>query len=208
MYVKCFENSTSTKGVTGIVQRHGRRLPVAQRTVVRPVASNTVIGFSTIQCKSLVHREGVDNDLRRGHEKTAPIWRKSPGLPWRGGQRSEERTREDSANQTRVPWSTVKGWTTIWGEDTRRRRQSDVSPLVHHEGVDNDLRRGCKKTVPVRCKSTVPWSTVKGWTMTWGEDAVPFRRKSPGPPWSGGWQPEETEDTASGTEEHRWGKYK
>ena len=83
----------STKGVTGIVQHHGRRQPVAQRTVIRPVASNTVIGFST----------------RR--------------LPF-------------SAS----PWSTVKGWTMTWGEDTRRRRQSDASPLVYREGVDDDLR--------------------------------------------------------------------
>ena len=144
MYVKCFESSTSTKGVTGIMQRHGRRRPVAQRTVIRPVASNTAIGLSTRrlpfsaspwstvkgwmttwgedtrrQCQSdvspLVHREVVDDDLRRGHEKTVPIRLESPGLPWSGGWPPEGRTREDSANQTWVPWSTVKWWTTTWG---------------------------------------------------------------------------------------------
>ena len=146
---------------------------------------------TAIQCKSLVHREGVDDDLRRGHEKTAPIWRKSPGLPWRGGRRSEERTQEDRANQTRVPWSTVKGWTTIWGEDTRRPRQSDASPLVHREGVDDDLRRGHKKTAPIRHESPgPPWRG--GWRSeerTQEDSAI--RRKSPGPPWRGGRWPEE-----------------
>ena len=93
------------------------------------------------------------DDLRRGHKKTAPIRRKSPGPlwrggrwseerhektapircespgpPWRGGWWSEERTQEDSANKTRVPWSTVKGWTMTWGEDARRQCQSDASP--------------------------------------------------------------------------------
>ena len=132
---------------------------------------------TAIQCKSLVHREGVDDDLRRGHEKTVPIRLESPGPPWRGGRRPEERTREDSANQTRVPWSTVKGWTTTWGEDTRRQCQSDVSPLVHREVVDDDLRRGH------------------------AEKTVPIRRESPGLPWSGGWRPEERtrEDSANQT---------
>ena len=96
---------------------------------------------TAIQRKSLVHREVVDDDLRRGHEKTVPIRRESPGLPWSGGRRPEESTREDSANQTRVPWSTVKWWMTTWGEDTRRQCQSDVSPLVYREVVDDDLRR-------------------------------------------------------------------
>ena len=145
------------------------------------------------QCHSdachLVHREGVDDGLRRGHEKAVPIRRKSPGLLWSGGRWPEERTREDSANQTRVPWSTVKGWTTIGGEDPRRQCQSDTSPLVHPEGLDDNLRRGHEKTVPIRWESPgppwsggrrpeertredsanqarVPWSTVKGWTMT------------------------------------------
>ena len=95
---------------------------------------------TAIQCKSLVHREGVDDNLRRGHEKTVPVRRESPGPPWSGGRRPEERTREDSANQTRVSWSTVKWWMTTWGEDTRRQWQSDVSPLVYREVVDDDLR--------------------------------------------------------------------
>ena len=57
---------------------------------------------TAIQCKSLVHCEGVDNDLRRGHEKTAPIRRESPGLPWSGGQRPEET--EDTALETEGHW--------------------------------------------------------------------------------------------------------
>ena len=39
-----------------------------------------------------------------------------PGPPWRGGHWPDERTREDSANQMRVPWSTVKWWMTTWGD--------------------------------------------------------------------------------------------
>ena len=101
MYVKCFESSTSTKGVmhratswekatcgitccrTSSGQQHGDR-PQYEKT--------------SIHCKSLVHREGVDDDLmrghektvpfegvdddpRRGHEKTVPIRRESPGPP-------------------------------------------------------------------------------------------------------------------------------
>ena len=185
---------STVKGWTTI--RHG-----ANQT---QVPWSTVKGWTTIwgedtrrQCQSdaspLVHREGVDDDLRRGHEKTVPIRRESPGPPWRGGQRSEERTREDSANQTRVPWSTVKGWTTVWGEDTRRQCQSDASPLVYCEVVDDDLRKGPEKTAPIRRESPgppwrggrrseertredsasqtrVPWSTLKGWTTIWGED--------------------------------------
>ena len=50
---------------------------------------------TAIQCKSLVHREGVDDNLRRGRKKTVPIRRESPGLPWSGGQQPEET--EDTA---------------------------------------------------------------------------------------------------------------
>ena len=55
---------------------------------------------TAIQCKSLVHCEGVDDDLRRGHEKTVPIRHKSTGPPWRGGRRPEERTLHQEQKDT------------------------------------------------------------------------------------------------------------
>ena len=131
MYVKCFESITSTKGVTGIVQQHGRRRPVAQHTVVRPVASNSAIGLGTRrQCHSVQvpgppwwggrwpeDRTREDSAIRRGGRRPEERTREDSAIR-RGGRRPKKRTREDSAIQTHATWSTVKGWTTTWGEDT------------------------------------------------------------------------------------------
>ncbi len=70
---------------------------------------------SAIQCKSLVHRDGVDDDLRTGHEKTVPF-EGVDGDPRRGHEKT-------------VPFEGVD-------DDPRRGHEKTVS----FEGVDNDLR--------------------------------------------------------------------
>ena len=89
---------------------------------------------TAIQCKSLVQREGMDNDLRTGHEKTVPL-KGVDDDPRRGHEKTvpfegvdEERTREDCHS---------KGWTMTRGEDTKR---------LPFEGVDDDPSRGHEKT--------------------------------------------------------------
>ena len=184
-----------------------RKCPLTRSPLVYRVQKFTGVLARTLQIWCDVYPEETMHNIRliseiRGETFCVcvdPLWvRAHP--PWLSEERTQEdsanqtqvpwsvvkgwtmiwgETREDSANQMWVPWSTMKGWMMIWGEDTRRQCQSDASPLVHREGVDNDLRRGCKKTVPIR-------------------------HESPGPPWRGGQWPEERmqEDSVSQMQVH------
>ena len=95
MYVKCFESSTSAKGVTGMVQTSWEKATCG-----------------TTCCRT---SSGQQHGDRPQYQKACHSVQ-VPGPPWRGGQWPDERTREDGANQMRVPWSTVKWWMTTWGD--------------------------------------------------------------------------------------------